>query len=150
MTNPTTSIRWPLAQQVATLVDAHANCSTITVFPFWPGDKDQRAEFGVIEDLKSSDIAVANWQSGRKQRNETVTMTVKFYVSGKRTADALMDRLNELAAAVEDVFADDLSLATAGVVKAEVTAVELDPFETADVMFVGTAAVSCSILTRLH
>ena len=150
MTNPTTSIAWPLAQQVATLIGAHANCSTINVYPFWPGDKAQKPEFVVVEDLKVTDIAVAGWQSGRKQRNETIGLTVKCYVTNKRTADALMDRLGELVAAVEDVFADDLTLGTAGVIHGQVTGVEYDPFETPDTGFVGSAAVTCSIVTRLH
>jgi len=150
MTNPTTSIAWPLAQQVATLVDAHANCSTITAYPFWPGDKISAPEFVVIEDLKVTDIAVAGWQSGRKQRNETVQMTVKCYVAGKQTADALMDRLGELIAAVEDVFAADVTLATDGVIHGQVTGIEFDPFETTDGRYVGVASVTCSIVTRLH
>jgi hypothetical protein len=150
MTNPTTSIAWPLAQQVATLVGAHANCTTIDVTPFPPGGKAVRPEFMYVASIKVPTVQVAGWQSGRKQRNETVTMTLEGWVTGKRTADALMDRLMALVGAVEDVFAADPSIATDGVIFGEVTGYDLDPFELAEGGFGGSCRTYISIQTRLH
>lgn len=150
MTAPTTSIAWPLAKQVAALLAEHENCATAAVYPMWPGDKAIKPEFVVIEDLKVTGIGVAGWQAGRKQRNATVQMVAKCYVSNKRTADALMERLGELVAAVEDVFADDLTLDTEGVIYGEVTGIEFDTFESNDGGFLGSAAVAVSVVTRLH
>ena len=61
-----------------------------------------------------------------------------------------MDRLGEMVAAVEDVFAADITLATDGVIHGQVTGVEFDPFESTDGRFMGVASVICSIVTRLH
>lgn len=152
MTNPTTTIAWPLAQQVATLIDAKSATTGATVHAAWPGDKNAKSQMVVIEDLKVPEVTIPGSKSGRVERRETVTMTVKIYVGGQtfRTADEVMDRCSELIAAVQDVFADDMSLgATPGVHFSEITDYGFDYAELAEGGWMAVGSVSVSIKVEL-
>ena len=150
MTYPTTTIAWAVAQQVATLIDAKTAANGATVSAAWPGDKFIKAEMIVVEELKASEVRIPVSQAGRKQRDETIEFVVKCYVAGKRTADAAMDRASELVSAVQDVFADDPSLATEGVVLAEIGSYSFDYGELSEGGWMVVASVPCSVRIRLH
>lgn len=148
---PTTTIAWALAQQVATLIDAKSATTGATVSAAWPGDKNAKSQMVVVEELKATDVSIPGSKSGRVERDETITMTVKVYVGGGayKTADAVMDRCSELIAAVEDVFADDMSLATSGVWQSQVTEYGFDYAELAEGGWMVIGAVSVEVKVRL-
>jgi hypothetical protein len=150
VTTPTTSIAWPLAQQVATLIDAKTATNGVAVSASWPGDKNIKPEMMFVAELKAVDVQIPNSKAGRTQRVQTIEFMVVCMVARKRTADAAMDRLSELIGAVEDVFADDPRLGTDGVELAEITGYEFFYPETADTGYLASAHVECSVQTRLH
>lgn len=112
-------MRWLLAKHLVDLIRDHGACAGVQVTPAWPGDRNQTAEMiwlGDIEGVMALPVGVG----GRKPRDDKFDLRVLFRVAQLADLDATLSRLFELVGAVEDVLADDPTLAEFdGVLSAE-------------------------------
>lgn len=117
----TTSIRWEAATRVVALLRSEPLLAGVTIEPGWPGDRVPQAELIWLDEIDGT-VAIPVMTGGRKQRDDVFTLPLQMRVIGLGTLDDTMARLATLVATVEDLLADDTSLADLeGVLSAEVT-----------------------------
>lgn len=139
----TTSIRWKAAEQLVALLRSSPLLTGVTVSPGWPGDRVPAAQLIWIDEL-SGPVNIPVMTGGRKQRADEFTVSVQMRVLGLGTLDETMSRLFELVGVVENLLADDTSLADLdGVLSAELT----DARQTSAMFPEGPAAYGELILT---
>lgn len=116
-----TSIRWQTVTQVIGLLEAEPTLTGVSIEPGWPGDRVPLAELIWIDELDGN-VEIPVMTGGRKQRNDDFTIAMQIRVLGQGTTNDTMRRLFEITAAIENVLADDPSLADLdGVLSAEIT-----------------------------
>jgi hypothetical protein len=117
----TTSIRWIAAERVVSLLRSEPLLTGVTVEPGWPGDRVATAELIWLDEIDGS-VNIPVMTGGRKQRDDVFTLPLQIRVIGLGTLDETMSRVTTLVATIEDLLADDTSLADLdGVLSAEVT-----------------------------
>lgn len=101
----------------AAIVEAlrdHDDLDGVQVEPAWPGPDAQREMIFLADDVPAWDLEIPNIKSGRKQRQETYTLTLEVWVFAPslRPPDAQVakDRAVELADLIDDILADDPKL----------------------------------------
>lgn len=117
----TTSIRWLAAERVVSLLRTSPLLQNVTIEPGWPGDRVRQAELIWLDEIDGS-VNIPVMTGGRKQRDDVFTLPLQIRVIGYGTLTDTMERLTTLVSTVEDLLADDTSLADLdGVLSAEVT-----------------------------
>lgn len=119
MTDPMTSIRWPLAKHIVELMRSDGTLDGVAVEAAWPGDKHLRRDMIWVDEI-SGTTAIPVGTGGRKHRDDHFEIQFLFRVAGHRTIDATRSRLDELTAALENLLADSPTVMDFdGVVSAE-------------------------------
>lgn len=117
----TTSIRWQTVERIVALLRSEPLLNGVTVEPGWPGDRCPTAELIWLDEIDGT-VNIPVMTGGRKQRDDVFTLPFQFRVIGYGTLSDTMQRLTALVSTVEDLLADDTSLADLdGVLSAEVT-----------------------------
>lgn len=107
---PLASVRWQTANQIVELLRLRPPMAGVAVEPGWPGDKFVKAEMVWIDHIAgTSEIPVMT--AGRKQRDDKFTIHLLTRVAGYKSLDDTVTRLSEIMGAVEDILADDPTLA---------------------------------------
>lgn len=118
---PATSIRWQVARYLLDLARSHGDLDGVQIFDGWPGDKARVPEMMWVEDI-DSDVSIPVMTGGRTHRDDRFEITLSIRVVGRRDRASTVDRIDEIAAAIEDIVADSSTLHDFdGVVSAEVT-----------------------------
>jgi hypothetical protein len=93
----------------------------VTVEPGWPGDRVPQAELIWLDEIDGT-VNIPVMTGGRKPRDDIFNLPLQIRVIGYGTLTDTMQRLTTIVATVEDLLADDTSLADLdGVLSAEVT-----------------------------
>lgn len=146
----TTTIRWALIGQLVDLFRQHDSIGGCQVYRLPPGNLDEHAE--MIFPIKAgSTVRVPTMKPGRLARDDNQSIEWVVIITGAEDEDALMSRLDELEAVIDDVFADDSALGSLdGVISAQVTATDLAEVSPSPAGFGAQLTVTTEIHTRLN
>lgn len=130
-----------------TITIGQATMADVQVEPGWPGD--QLAAQSVWIDELNGEITIPNMKSGRKQRDDMFTVPFQVRVAGLSDLDSTMERLSEIVASIEDVFADDPGLDELdGLIDAVVASERMTSGEIAGTGWIGFGEVVISCHAR--
>lgn len=146
---PATSIRWPVARYLLDLARSHGGLDGVQIDDGWPGDKARAPEMMWVEGI-DSDVSIPVMTGGRTHRDDQFEITLSIRVVGRRDRASTVDRIDEIAAAIEDIVADSSTLQDFdGVVSAEVTRERSTAGDTPSDGPVGFGQVVVFVHTRL-
>ena len=150
MAEPTTTVWGATAQELVTLLRAHATLNgVVSVQPGWPGDLERKAEMVFIDELTSTEDRPVMTQ-GRQKRDEEFTLPLLVIVTEQRDLDATMSRLSEIVAAIKDTLAEAPTLTDLdGVLMSWVASKSMSCGQTPEGP-IGTARVTVEVTARLY
>lgn len=144
VTNTTTAVLDANATASATGVTVRVGTGLDQVLfePGWPGDR-ATDELVWVDEL-AGDITYPVMVAGRRHRDDKFTIPLEVRVAGKPTLDLTKCRLAEIVAAIEDEFADDLSVdGFVGLIEALVESVRMTAGEIDGCLGFGEITVAC-------
>lgn len=117
---PDVGIRWEITKHLLDLV--RDELVDVQVEPGWPGDQ-QKNESVWINDL-DGEVTIPLANAGRKYRDDQFRVPFEVRVSNRASLDDTAQRVQEIVNAIEDVLADDPTLADyPGLVSAEINSI---------------------------
>lgn len=127
-----TSVRYSAVKKLVALLRDHDGARGVVIEPGYPGEADLRAEALWVGDITSTqEIPVMT--GARMHRDDLFTASFLARVTGKRTLDETMARIEALGALIEDVLADEVTLEDLdGIVSVEVLTTDMTSGRTPD------------------
>jgi len=110
---PTTSIRWDLAKQIIELLRGDNRLAGALIEPGWPGETELKPDTVWIDQIEG-EVTCPFTMADRKVRDDRFTIPIEIRIVDRPNLDALMDRVEEIRAAIEDMCANDPTLSNFG------------------------------------